>query len=394
MLVSVIGLTALVAARIESKSQQAACGATRARVNARSAIEIATAFTYSDAAWRSHYSSFSSLMPMTLDRGACSATITQPDGTVLVVDSDDPVQLSSIGTMGLFAQPQAIYKWTVAAHHPALNLLAMAAHANGSMTVNDTVTADEAPLSTNQTLTNWGTINGDIEARTLANYGVITGLKTLNGPAKTMPSATVLEYYRSRATTLSAFSVGAVMEWRLLSPASNPYGTANADGLYYIRPSGDLTIRNDRIVGTLVVELGSGHVLTLEQGLSWEPARSDYPTLIVVGNCQMWTATTLNESGIINFNPSTTPFEGVYDEDRIDTYSSSIKGVIHVIGATSVTAIYGSTHTVGAVIAEGSLNLYNGAVLTADLNLMSSPPQKYRLNWLVLDQGTWSRVLP
>lgn len=394
MLVSVIGLTALMASRIEHKSQQATLDSARARVYARSAVEMAMAFTYRDAEWRSNYSTFKAMMPMTLDRGACSIAMTQLNGAPLSADEDDDVLLTGTGVVGTFAKPQAVYKWSVAAQQPPLDLLRTAAHANGAMFVSGTVNVEDGPLSTNQTLTNSGTLNGDVEARVISNSGTINGTRTTNAPAKQMPSSSLLDYYRSRASTISNLLVGSVMDWNVLCPQYNPYGFSNSNGLYYVKPSSNFTIRNYRIVGTLIVELASGKTLTLEQGLLWEPARPDYPALIVVGNCQMWTASTLNESNYVNFNPSWAPYQGSYDTDRTDLYPSSIKGIVHVMGANSTTSIYASTRIMGTIVAEGDIYLYNGASLNADLNLLERPPQQYRVPWLAIEPGTWTRVIP
>ncbi|MBI4580994.1 MAG: hypothetical protein HY718_14905 [Planctomycetes bacterium] len=395
LLISVIGLTSLTLVRVQYKVEQSGMDAIHAQMYARSGVELALSTSYVDSSWRANYASYTALMPLAFDKGTCSIAISEADGSALDTATDNPVLLTGVGTVGSAASPHAVYKWSVSAHQPAMEFLRTALHAAGSITVSGgTITAEDGPLSTNQTLTNLGTINGDVEAKVLLNAGSISGSITVNAPAKSMPSSTALDFYRSRATTLPAASIGSTLQWVVLSPQSNPYGSANADGLYYIKPGGNLTIKNCRIVGTLVVELFSGRTLTLDQGLLWQTARADYPALVLSGSCDIQMEPTLYESNLLSFNPPGTPYRGQSDTDKVDSYPSSIGGLIHVIGSTSSVLVQDSSQIVGCLVAEGPVELRNTPKLTADLDFLVDPPQRYRSSWLVLDPGTWTRITP
>ena len=124
------------------------------------------------------------------------------------------------------------------------------------------------------------------------------------------------------------------IEHVLLSPASNPFGETNADGIYVIDTQGsNIIICNCRIHGTLVlIDPKNGSKIGDEFALSMEPAVAHYPSLIVAGG-----DVEINPSGRglvesamgVNLNPEDAPFYPVGSDDDIDdTFSSGIKGLI------------------------------------------------------------------
>lgn len=395
MLVSAIGLTSLTLVRVQARSEQAAIHASLARTYARSSIESAVAYTLAEPDWRNNYATLASYMPMKLDRGSCSILVTEVDGSTLIANADGAVLLKGTGVVGAWASPDAIYRWSVQAYHPPLDLLRTALHVNGNLSVTSTVAVEDGPLSTNATLANSGSIQGDVEAKSISNWGSILGQATSNAATKQMTDR-VWQYYRGRPglVTLPAATIGSALEWVVLSPNSNPWEPAktHADGLYRIQPSGDLRIRDCRILGTLIVELNAGRKLYLENGVLWEPARADYPSLIVNGPVEMRLGSTLYESNKTNFNPSSTPYEGVSDTDRSDTYPSVLKGVFHVVGSSSTLLVENQTRVQGVLICDGSATVRGTGPFTADVNLMLSPPIMYRMRHLELETGTWQPV--
>ncbi len=394
MLVSVIGLTSLLLARVQQRSEDAAMDASRARLYARAGTETVLAYTRADATWRSQYATLVGYMPMSFDRGNCSVAITEADGNTLISDWDEPVKITSTGTVGSAGSPLAQQRTSVAAYHPALPLFRTALHAAGYVFVNGaSLEVNDGAISTNSTFYNSGRVDGDVETRTLNNWGIITGTVTTSTTAKQMPSTSVFDYYANYATkvTLPASSVGSIMEWVLLSPAVNPYnaGLPSSDGLYYVRPTGDLRIRHTRVVGTLLVDMAANKTLTLEGGLLWEPARPDFPALIVRGACEISFTSTLYENLRTNFNPSSTPYQGSSDSDRFDSYSSSMRGLIHVVGSGSTLLLEDATTVTGTIISEGPVTIQDTVELTADPSLFISPPLKYRCTYLQVQPGSW-----
>ena len=78
------------------------------------------------------------------------------------------------------------------------------------------------------------------------------------GAVKRMPDADVISKYAAKATVIA---YAATCEKFVLGPGYSSFGTADPNGLYVINTSNaNLTIRNCRIYGTLVVLAGSGTV--------------------------------------------------------------------------------------------------------------------------------------
>ncbi|HOQ86180.1 MAG TPA: hypothetical protein PLQ89_10705 [Phycisphaerae bacterium] len=396
MLVSVVGLSSLTLVRVQSRAGQTAIAAQRARIHARSAVETVVAHSMADPSWRSNYATWASRMPLALDRGYCSAGISEPDGSALLVDADTPVLIHGTGIAGTPARPEAIFRWTVRAYHPTLDLLRTALHSGSNVTASGAyLQLAEGPISTNATFTNTGTVIGDVEARQVSNWGWISGTVMSDASNKPSPAA-AWSYYRSRSTAISvpAALAGRVLEWTAIGPDSNPWvpSKSSPDGLFHLKPSGDFRIRNCRIVGTLVVELAAGRKLILSDGLLWEPARADYPSLIVNGPCEIRLDSSLQEAGRANFNPPGMPYEDQSDNDFWDSYSGLLRGVFHVVGSSSTVVIENQTRIRGVLIADGPVTIKDQVQLTADPNLFLSPPLMYRASWLELEPGTWQAV--
>ncbi|HPZ99752.1 MAG TPA: hypothetical protein PLT93_16590, partial [Phycisphaerae bacterium] len=152
MLVSVVGLSSLTLVRVQSRAGQTAIAAQRARIHARSAVETVVAHSMADPSWRSNYATWASRMPLALDRGYCSAGISEPDGSALLVDADTPVLIHGTGIAGTPARPEAIFRWTVRAYHPTLDLLRTALHSGSNVTASGAyLQLAEGPISTNAT---------------------------------------------------------------------------------------------------------------------------------------------------------------------------------------------------------------------------------------------------
>jgi hypothetical protein len=125
---------------------------------------------------------------------------------------------------------------------------------------------------------------------------------------------------------------------QVLGPSVNPFGSTNAQGLYWINCNGNrLIIERSRIKGTLlVINPGSGSCIG-EGPISWSPAVAGYPALMVDAD----TATEAdfdilaNNRGLsetengVNFNPAGAPHDDLgTDNDTSDIYRSSIRGLV------------------------------------------------------------------
>lgn len=397
MLVSVIGLSSLLVVRVQQRNQDAMIDAARARLYARSGIEAAVTYTLLDPDWRTNVHTW--LSTVDVDQGRCAVAVTDEDAETLDPAADEPVEIRSTGTVGDAADPDARQTLSVSARHPALELLACPLHAGGMVMIDgEWLELDGGPLSSNSSIFNTYVVKGDVEAKQVYNSGWIDGSISVDAPAKTMPKTDAFEYYRNKSTTvvLPASDVGGNLEWVLLSRNSNPWqsGQVSADGLYYIKPGGDLHVRDCRIVGTLLVDLPAGKKLILEHGVVWEPARSDYPSLIVRGGeCEIRLETYTEENGKVNFNPVGTPYNGSVDSDKFDVYRSKLNGLFHVTGSIHTVLIDRDTSIVGCVVVDGSVTIKGHIGLYADPDLSLTPPSRYRESWLSIDSGSWKPVV-
>jgi len=131
-----------------------------------------------------------------------------------------------------------------------------------------------------------------------------------------------------------------VIHRKVLSPATNPFGTGttNSDGIYVIDCAGaKLSIKDSRIVGTLIL-LDPNSESIIEGSISWEPAVvssdplvSNLPALMVNKDLNVsFDSTDLDEGTVnANFNPAGTPHAGSEDADRDDSYPSLLNGVVY-----------------------------------------------------------------
>ena len=125
---------------------------------------------------------------------------------------------------------------------------------------------------------------------------------------------------------------------QVISPAQNPFGELNDDGIYVIDcQSQKLIIESSRIVGTLVI-LNQASDSKIRLGpISWHPARPNFPALMVQGDFEI----EANNVGLVeaamytNLNPPGTPYPTLgEDTDQNDTLPSEIHGLVYVSGNT------------------------------------------------------------
>jgi hypothetical protein len=267
-------------------------------------------------------------------------------------------------------------------------------HASGQVTVNSDkqVTVVNAPLSTNDALVNGGVVDGDVNAASVTGTGTIAGIPTVPSAQKPMPDSQVISQYIAKATVIPF--TGTIDE-KVLAPSYNPWGAGNTDGVYYINTGGnDLTIKDSRIYGTLVIN-ASGKKVILDDSLCMQRFRSDYPVLIVIGNLDIQIDSAdypLSEwSEFKNFNPSGAPYLGQTDMDIWDVYPNEIQGLVYVVGSLKL------KHTakiVGAIICQGSVQCDGVNTIIHDPTLYSSPPEGYTfVECMKLSPGSWKQTV-
>jgi hypothetical protein len=396
LIVSLIGLAAMAGMRSQRLTVRAETDMAQARLIADSGVELAMQWLTADVNWRQNHPGGGWTTTVPIGDGQAQVRITDPGDNNLGNRPSDPVLIQSTGTRGSAVQ---IVQATLTATGAPLDALAMALHTAGELHIGSgaNLTASGAPASTNGAFRNQGTVTGDVQCTLATLPGTVTGTLTQAAPNKAMPASSVVALYTSLGTAISP-SLNTI-DRVALTPGLNPFGgTTNADGVYVINAAGPVTIRRCRINGTLVI-VCPGQTVTIRDNVLLQPARPDYPALIVDGNValQYDSTSNLSESGLgTNFNPTGAPYLGVTDSDTSDTYPSEIQGLVHIRGtlATSTAATIR-----GAVICESSaatsaLDIASSVQVVYDPSLYSSPPMGYTKSvTMALQPGSWRQIV-
>jgi hypothetical protein len=399
-IVATMGLGALLAVRAQARAVNVTGDAAEARQYALSAIEIGRLWIAQDPNWRTNRTFGTWANQQAIGSGTFTLAVSDPRPTTdpwygnLAYRPHDPVVLKATGVKG---QARQVIQVTLSANPVPLPALQYALATGGQLHVKPgyQLATNLATVSTNGDLKNHGTIAGNVEAASASQVGTISGTLTLNAPPKAFPSHSVVDLYTNLGTLIAP---GNTIDKQLLSPGQNPWGATNPEGVYVIRTNSDLTISNSRIYGTLVV-LCSGHKVTMQNQVLFQPVRADYPTLIVDGNAVFQYSsqgTVLSEATTgVNFNPPGTPYNGQSDSDLSDTYPSEIQGLVHVTGTVQLnnTALIRglllcqSTLASDAVVCQDSQVIYTPSLYTF-------PPQGYTtaVN-MILQSGSLQQVV-
>jgi len=374
LLITIIGLASLTAVRIQMRSSWLRKDYAEARACATSAIELGLFYIKQDPSWRDTRPNGAWVQDQAIGSGRFTLQGIDPGDGVLNDSELEPLVLTGIGTKGVARHKAEVTLVPVIKPLEALNTCL---HASGLVHVKagKQIVAVGAPVSTNGQLDNEGTLDGDAHAQSVNRAGTITGIFTLPAPDKKMPDAGVIADYIGKATPVP---YTATIDKAVLAPGCNPWGVPDPNGLYSIDTNGaNLTIKNSRICGTLVVDAGAG-TLTLDTAVFFQNYQSDFPVLLVQGNVIIKIQscdTALSEvTNAANYNPVGAPYAGVYDTDMLDIYPNEIRGLIHITGALNLQQ---STRIVGAVICDGPVTCEEANTIIHNAGLYTSPPNGY-----------------
>jgi len=392
-IVALLGLAGLSIVRIERKQIAAGNDRAVATVNARSAIELAMRTISTNSNWRSTYTNGVETSPLSLGsngRGTLSWILSDTDGDLTNADVD--LRLKGVGRVGQAVQVSSI---RLSSPQSVLDSLQCPVYAVGNITQSSNSTSNVGPFATGGTFTISGTVYGDVQGNpvNVTGTGTVTGSITSPGPVRTMPSPGVWDQYKAIATTIpySNFTYFDYstrrMERNVLGVTTNPFGSTDAEGVYYINvPAGQtLHIRSSRIHATLLIELGLNATFRLDSSCLWDPpAGRNYPAMIVKS---IWSSdvelkssnSTLKEASQPkrNFNPVGEPYNGEADSDENDQYLGICHGVYHIIGSGIRTTLSSNITIQGVLITEGPVTLGANVDVTLDPNIFTNPPEGY-----------------
>lgn len=388
LLVSVLGLSALLNVQVRSQAPSSGADFTQARLLAQSAIDYGMWLTVSDPGWRSNRPNGAWLTGLSAAGGTMDLSVVDPNDGDLADMPTEAVRMTGTGRFG-----EAAYSLSVRLKPQAIPLEALRTclHVDADLRVPNTarITASGGPVSSNGTITVDGRIIGDVEAQAVNKPANVLGNITAPAPPKAAPDADVLEFYWQRATplpyTVALFSL-------VLSHQRNPWGTPNPDGLYRVDTGGNnLDIGGMRLLGTLVIRTQGGRV-RLNPSVLMQPYRADYPVLIVDGDLEFRIdpSTALSEAlWNANFNPPGAPYNSNTDQDKLDTYPNTVAGLVEVRGQLRFN---GNASLSGALIAQTCADPGQTITLTHIDTLWTDPPIGYATYVLKPVPGSWRRM--
>lgn len=420
-IVATLGLGAMLAVRAQARSAGSLGVAAQTRYYALSGIDLGRVWIDQDSLWRFHRdegvwgtTSLGSAS-VTLEATAPMASDLARARTDLIRWPHDDLVLKATAVNPQSPAPsqlqtKQILEVRLQAYPTPIPALAYALHTGGEIVVGGGKTLNVGParISTNGSLNNDGTILGSVEALTATKISEVSGALLLGVPPKGFPSTgvpgmTVPQTYASLGT---AVTPGNTIDKRVLGPGVNPWGATDPDGVYVIQTGSDLTIKNSRIVGTLVV-ICPGKKVTLDGQVFLQPARSNLPALIIDGDLTLnyTSANPLSEAAEnTNFNPPGAPYppddpsSNSTDNDRLDQYPSEVQGLVHVTGRIEIKqpcrirgAVICESTALKAVNCENDFEIvYDPALFTARTKI----PQLYTTQVKMQPQpGSWKQVV-
>ena len=405
VIVALMGLGSIIAGRVRLRTAQIGNQAADARLYAQTGTEAARLWVSQDPDWRKNYpgTRFGLNQPFNLEGGSFTVELEDPLDNNLTNRPHDVAALTATGVKGGARQ---IVQVRLKAKPTPLPALAFALHADvpGRVNSGNTISVATSAVSTNTNVQNDGTITGDVEipASAMSPQGTVTGAVRALSKTKAFPPRSVIDMYAALGTPINP---GTTIANRVIAPNYNvwPGGGSNPDGVYVIRSSSDMTIRNSRIEGTLVI-ICPGRTVTFEGNFLLHTApRGDYPVLIIDGNAVFAydSSTPLQETLLgTNFNPDGAPYPGAVPDDLLgdllDSYPSEIQGLVHVTGTVTFT---NTAKIKGALLAESPLTLnavqFQGTnTIEYDRALFTNPPQGYTESVkMVVEPNSWKRVV-
>lgn len=369
MLVVVIGTGALLAAGVNRQRGETMNHILDAQLYAHSGVEIARQWIASDPNWRTTRVAGVWASNAAIGSGTYSITVSDPNDGVLANRPRDPLIIKATGQC---SDAKHVLQVQLVAQPTPLDLLRYAVYTAGQLRVQGSNTLTMlAGTASARDLNNDNLIYGSVDAGTVKTAGTVRGTLTTGVPACALPNHAVFQLYTGLGTTIAP---GTKMEGVTLSPTSNPYGTPNAEGVYVIQSSANMTICNVAIQGTLVI-VAPSKTIRIGQLVRIQPQRSDYPALIIDGNV-LFDATSSSLSPVIP--------------------TSGIRGLVHVTGQAQ---FVNDPRINGALIAESAkgdndVQFSTSVRIDYDPTLYISPPQGYTSKVdMVIQPGSWMRVV-
>ena len=335
--------------------------------------------------WRTLYSTAPIVNAVTIGSGTVTVTGTAVDATIT---SDVELVAEAVA-----AEAVQIVTATLRPKGVAMSGLGSALHVTGDITFEGANVYADAPITSNaDVLAITSEINAPIQAVGTIAGTTYLGTTQQSADPRTSPDPSMIDTLAADAVWIPFDSLpSGRIENILLSPTNQPYtAVTHPDGLYAIDCGGaNITVSTCRIVGTLILlDVGSSSII--ENSVLLQPARPDYPSLLVDGSITIRIdrmMLTESDAGV-NLNPTGTPYEGFTDAMIDDRYPSEIRGVVFVSETltTRKRAVFRGAVFANALDCRGSLSIRH------DSSLQRNPPAGFVDHYTyALVPGTWKK---
>lgn len=181
-------------------------------------------------------------------------------------------------------------------------------------------------------------VQDDASFETMTGYAIADPLAPKRFVDTAIPAPQPpMAFYQSMATVITGSS-GSHCELKgfNLTPTSNPGGTPNPHGIYWLRAGGrEVLIENLHLRGTLIISETGTNGVTFQKGLMVEPGPLSYPVLLV--DCPWGTLRISPDPSMLETLITITPYVpgmdllGIdmnEDGDKLDTIPSQVRGLV------------------------------------------------------------------
>jgi len=394
VMVTVMGMGGLAASRAIATGLEAGAEQIKARRAAEAGLAMARVIMETDPAWRTSRGSGVWFHNMGTGGGQASVEVSGEN------DEGDPVELVVVGASGT---SRHVMKLELEARVAAAECLQYAVFAGGNVSITGaTVMPSAAAIGANGSVSAvLSTVSAAVDAGGIVTGGVYLSTTRAGVAAKTVPEAVrMVGEYVQRGTAIAVSSLPMssgrrLMRRVLLGPGHNPFGAANAEGIYVVHAQGEvIEICDVRIVGTLVLlDPGAGSLVS--GSVAWEPMENTMPALVVRGDLRLeLSASAIEEGkkGIGNLNPSGVGYPyplGASNSTTSDLFASRIDGLVMVTGRLSVK----TSLTARALLALGDIDIEESLTLAYDPVLRTSPPPGTMRELMTPAVGGYSQAL-
>ncbi len=206
VVVSLIGLSALVLQRLQREAVERASDAAQAQLNAQAAVEMGVFRLQANPNWRATFPNGVWESNVPLGGGTYTLQGIDPSDSQLADATGEPLLLAGIGSKG---QAQQQFEILVVPQPSAADALEQALTAAGELRFNGARVFCDQTLGSNAQLVAVGsTVNADVRAAASIAGGTFTRTTTAAAPARQLPDlATVLAAYQSLGTRIDIASL-------------------------------------------------------------------------------------------------------------------------------------------------------------------------------------------